>query len=63
MTAQVFAPGQTYQLPGGVRESVVSVTRDDDTLDPILVLRPDNGQGDHSMSASEFMELNPESVH
>lgn len=63
MIAQVFAPGQIYQLPGGVRESVVSVTRDDDTLDPILVLRPDNGKCDHEMSTSEFMELNPEPVH
>lgn len=55
--------GQLYQLPGGLRQRIVSVTPDDSTLDPVLVLQNEGGGLQIIASATEFMAKKPELVN
>lgn len=54
--------GQLYQLPGGIRQRVVSVTPDDSTFDPVLVLQDEDGGPQTVSTANEFMAQHPELV-
>lgn len=62
-TGLSLVPGQKYQLPGGHRQGLVSVTEDDGEFDWVLVLQPEGGGEQVVMMASEFVALHPELVH
>lgn len=70
-----FAPKQCYQISGGLRCNIVSVTPDQD--DVVLIVQPDGevpyafrlliqpiaGGPQHLVMASELCSLKPELVH
>lgn len=58
----VFHPGETYQVAGGRRVRVVSVTPDPEVLDTLLVLQDEDGGPHGFQSVSEFARRNPELV-
>jgi len=62
-TGVSLVPGQMYQLPGGHRQGLVSVTEDDNEFDWVLVLQPEGGGKQVIMMASQFVDMKPELVH
>lgn len=58
----VFRPGETYQVTGGRRLHVVSVTPDPEAEDSLLVLQDEDGGSQDLQSVTEFNRCNPELV-
>ena len=58
----VFHPGETYQVPGGHRVRVISVTPDPQENDVFLVLQDEDGGPQGVQSVGEFARRNPELV-
>lgn len=58
----VFHIGETYQVSGGRRLRVVSVTPDPEVEDLLLVLQDEDGGPQGFESVTEFNRRNPELV-
>ena len=58
----VFHPGETYQVAGGHRVRVISVTPDPEENDVLLVLQDEDGGPQGFQSVSEFARRKPELV-
>ena len=63
VSAQVVVSKQVYQLPGGQRQEIVSVTEEPGAFDAVLVLQPEGGGSQTVQMLSEFAVLHPELVH